>query len=158
MDKGQLLKAIQVARAEWDAVLAQVDPSRYEESGVSGDWSLKDVIAHISWFEREVCHALRIRSYEEGSEWWLLSADQRNARIYDSNHERTLGDVLAESTSTYTALLSAIDALSDEDLKDASRFPYSPPGAQPWEIITQNSHEHYQHHVGDLRDWLAHTD
>lgn len=155
MNKAQLLKAIRSARAEWDAALAQVDPSHYEESGVSGEWSLKDVIAHVSWFEREVAHAFRIRSYEESSEWWLLPADERNARIYDANRARTLGDVLAESTETYAALLSAIDSLSDEDLNDAERFPYSPPGAQPWEIIAQNSYEHYQHHLGDLKKWLA---
>jgi uncharacterized damage-inducible protein DinB len=157
MDKSQLFEAIHAARAEWEGLVAVVDPSHYKQSGVSGHWSLKDVIAHISWFEREVAHALRTRSYADSSEWWLLPWDERNAHIYDANRDRMLTDVLADSKATYADLLSAIDTLSDEDLNDAARFEYSPPGALPWEIIAQNSYEHYQHHGRDLRAWLERT-
>lgn len=157
MDKTQLLEAIHATREEWDDQLAEVDPSRYEQPGVSGRWTLKDVIAHISWYEREIAHMLRIHSYAEGSEWWLLPLDEQNARIYELNRNRTLEDVLAESRASYAELLAAIDTILDEDLNDPERFEYHPPGTLPWQIIAQNSYEHYQHHTRDLREWLAKT-
>lgn len=155
MDKASLRDAIQTTWAEWDALVATVDPARFEQPGVSGHWSLKDVIAHISWYEREIAHMLTIRSYAEGSEWWGLPLDEQNAHIYEANRQRSLDDVLAESKTTHAALLAALDTVSDQDLHDASRFAYSPEGAQPWEIIAQNSSLHYPHHTQDLRAWLA---
>jgi hypothetical protein len=99
---------------------------------------------------------LRIHSYAEGSEWWLLPLDEQNAKIYELNRDRTLEDVLAESRASYAELLAAIDTISDEDLNDPGRFEYQPPGTLPWQIIAQNSYEHYPHHARDLRDWMGH--
>lgn len=158
MNKAELLDAIHKTRAEWDDLIAQVDRSRYEQPGVSGHWSLKDVLAHISWYEREIGHMLRIRSYAEGSEWWMLPLDEQNQHIYELNKDRTLEDVLAESRATYADLLSALETISDEDLQDPERFEFHPPGALPWQIIAQNSSEHYPHHTRDLRGWLARTE
>jgi hypothetical protein len=157
MKKAELLDHIRGARAEWDRLVAKVDSSRYEQPGVSGEWTLKDVIAHISWYEREIAHMLRIRSYAEGSEWWGLPSAEQNAHIYALNRDRSLPDILADSQTSYVDLVVAIERVSDEDLNDASRFADSPPGAMPWEIIAQNSYEHYQHHTRDLQAWLERT-
>jgi len=47
----QLLEVMRTARSNWEALLAEVGEARLTEPGVEGDWSLKDIIAHITYFE-----------------------------------------------------------------------------------------------------------
>ena len=154
MNRAELLDAILEARADWDAQVSAVEMTRYEEPGVCGPWSLKDLIAHITWYEREIVQMLAARSYTDASPWWALPDDPRNENIYTANRNRALADVLDDARATYDALLAQIETLSDDDLNDAARFEDSPPDAEPWEIIAQNTYEHYQHHAHDVEAWL----
>lgn len=154
MDKSELLTSIRTARTAWEGLLAAIDHSRYEEPGISGEWTIKDIIAHITWFEDEILRMLITRSFAGASMWWILPADERNAQIYAANVNRSLPDVLAESQNVHSALVAAIESVSDEELNDTAGFIESPPGALPWEIIAQNTYEHYQHHTRDLQKWL----
>jgi uncharacterized damage-inducible protein DinB len=155
MNKAQLVEAIQRARAEWDALLARVPPAGYEQPGAAGTWTLKDVIAHLAWHEREVAQALQARDFTNSSDWWLLPTDERNRRIYEAHREIPLAKVIAEAHLAYTDLLAAVQSLSEDELNDASRFTNHPPDAAPWEIVAQNSYEHYQDHMDDLRSRLV---
>ena len=58
MTKARLLDLLRAARAEWDALLAQIPPDKMTQPGVGGHWSVKDNIAHMAHFER--WHANRI--------------------------------------------------------------------------------------------------
>jgi hypothetical protein len=156
LDKTELLESVRSARSAWDALVAEVDLFRYEQPGVSGHWTLKDVIAHITWHDRQMVNLINRHAYVGASEWWGLPTDERNALIYAQNRDRALDDVLAEARSTYAELFAVLPSLSNEDLNDESRFPDSPP-VPPGEIIAQNTYEHYQHHLLDLRNWLSHS-
>jgi hypothetical protein len=35
----------------WDALIAKIDRGRMVEPGVERDWSVKDIIAHVSTYE-----------------------------------------------------------------------------------------------------------
>jgi hypothetical protein len=52
MDKLTFINKVQEAHEEWQSLIAEVDKSRMTESGLPGAWSVKDVIAHITWYER----------------------------------------------------------------------------------------------------------
>ncbi|MCC6612805.1 MAG: ClbS/DfsB family four-helix bundle protein [Anaerolineae bacterium] len=155
MNKTELMDAILEARADWDAALAGVMATRYEVPGVWGSWTLKDLIAHIAWYEREIATMLELRSYERSSPWWALPDDARNVQIYEANRERALDDVLADEHASFEAVLAQVNRLDDAYLHDSSRFADSPPGIEPWEIVAQNTYEHYEHHARDVRAWLA---
>lgn len=153
MTKNKLLERIRAERAQWDALLAQVDESRMSEPGVTGDWSLKDIIAHVAWCEREVLGVLRAHAMV-GSDLWNLSNNERNAAVYAQNHARTLHDVLGEAREVYPRLIEAIEALAEEDINDPARFHDMPSEWQPWSLIANNTYEHYQAHVPSIRAWL----
>ncbi|HEV2461645.1 MAG TPA: DinB family protein [Ktedonobacterales bacterium] len=152
MTKAQLLDMIQTARAHWDALLAGIPEAWMTEPGVAGEWSIKDIIAHIAWGEREnlgVAQSLAV----VGSELWRLSEDERNAAVFEQNRDRELGDVLAESRQTFRLYLDAVAALSEEDLNDPSQFAEMPEGWRPWRILFDPGH--YQEHADGIRTWLA---
>jgi DinB superfamily len=152
MTKAQLLDMIQTARAHWDALLAGIPEAWMTEPGVAGEWSIKDIIAHIAWGEREnlgVAQSLAV----VGSELWRLSEDERNAAVFEQNRDRELGDVLAESRQTFRLYLDAVAALSEEDLNDPRQFAEMPEGWLPWRIMFDPGH--YQEHADGIRAWLA---
>src|SRR5437588_6316103 len=115
MTKGELLSLLRNGRAEWDSLLALVGEERMTQPGVEGDWSVKDIIAHVTWGEREILEVFR-RHELAGSELWNLPQNERNAAVFEQNRHRSLGDVLAESRRVHHDLLQALEPLSDEDL------------------------------------------
>jgi len=59
MNKSEWLGTLQTERAQWDALVAEVGQARMTQPGAAGEWSVKDVIAHVTWFEREMVGVLR---------------------------------------------------------------------------------------------------
>lgn len=149
----QLLEEVAAKRSEWDALLAQVPPERWLEPLEPGGWSLKDLVAHVTWYEREVIPAFETHVLE-GSPLWLLSLEERNQAIYNLNHDRDLQEVLAESRLVFPLFLAAAGQLEDADLDDPARFKYMPLDWKPVMLITTNSNEHYQDHIVQVKAWL----
>ena len=156
MDKATFIETLHTDRAEWEALLAQISEERMLEPGAAGAWSVKDVIAHIMWGEREmigVCqqHAL------VGSDLWNLTDDERNPIMVAEQRDRSLQDILREEKQIYAQLLSAVQSLSDKDFNDPHRFRYMPEDWLPWKVIAGCSFEHYKDHIPSIQNWLQQT-
>jgi len=149
MDKPTFLEKLRTSRARWEAALARLDQSQMETPGKAGPWSVKDIIAHLIWFEREMVGLLNARALV-GSALWNLPQDERNAAIYAENRQRPLYQVLAEAPKVYRQMLAGVEGLSDEELNDPKRFINMPEDWVPWEILAQNSYEHYDAHLPDI--------
>jgi len=146
MRKDELLRRIRKARARWDSALAGLDDAHLVQPGFAGDWSAKDVIAHIAWHEREMIGLIRARALA-GSELWNLPLHQRNDAIYRANRDRPLAEVRREAAAVYAELLDALETLADEDLVDPAHFSGMPADWQPWQVIAGNTFEHYADHL-----------
>ena len=147
------LEELEAEREEWEEALADVPTDRLEEPGVAGSWSVKDIVAHITWHEQEMVRLLDTRELE-GSPWWLLPTEERNAKIYQENRERTLRDVMAEADAVYLQLVDALSSLDEEDLNDPAAFVGMPPDWNPGDILSQNTYLHYRSHADSVRAWL----
>jgi uncharacterized protein (TIGR03083 family) len=154
MDKATLLKTLTQTRAAWEALLAQIDEEQMQRPGAAGKWSVKDVIAHVTWGESEIAPVLRTHVLA-GSDLWNLSDDERNEITYQQNKDRPLHDIVNEERQAYTALLEAVQQLREEDLTDPHRFKNMPQEWSPWQLIAGNSFKHYEDHMPSLREWLA---
>lgn len=153
MDKATFLETLHTARTEWEALLAEVGEARMLEPGATGEWTVKDVIAHVMWCEREmvgVCEAHAL----VGSDLWNLTNDESNAIVVAQYRETPLQDVLVEERQVYERLLAALQTLSDEDLNDARRFRDMPVEWVPWQLIAGNASQHYGDHMPPIRAWL----
>jgi uncharacterized protein (TIGR03083 family) len=152
MDRSTLLNNVRSGRERLDGLLATLTDEQMERPGGESDWSVKDVIAHITWHEREIVNMLRARSMEEGvsSHLWGLPTHERNRAIYEGNRDRSLQDVLAESRQVRAELDELLAGLSEEDLTDPGRYKDMPAEWQPWKIIAENTYEHYHDHAGAM--------
>jgi uncharacterized protein (TIGR03083 family) len=152
MTKAEFLDRLRSGRAEWDALIAQIDKARMTEPGVVGDWSVKDIIAHVTWSEREMVGMLQARALV-GSDLWNQPQDDRNAAVFRQNRDRPLPDVLAEARAVGQQLTELVEGLSDDELNDASHFADMPLDWLPWRIIAGNTYGHYPEHAEAIRAW-----
>ena len=94
MDKREFIERVNSERTSWDELLAQVPDDRMPEPGVEGDWSTKDVLAHVTWYEREMVGMLKSRTLI-GSDWWALPLEDRNTAVHDEIMRMSLEEVRA---------------------------------------------------------------
>ena len=153
MDKTTFMNALKESRAQWEEMLAQIDEEHMTQPGATGKWSVKDVIAHVMWCEREIVTVMHTHVLA-GSELWNLSDDEGNEIWYQQNRERPLHEILSEEQQAYADLLAVAQTLNDEDLNDPHRFQQMPENWIPWRLFAGNSFKHYQDHIPALRTWL----
>ncbi|HYM15109.1 MAG TPA: ClbS/DfsB family four-helix bundle protein [Dehalococcoidia bacterium] len=149
MTKDELLAAMRRDRARLDALIAPLDGARMTEPALEGGWSVKDVLAQISLWERACAGWFEAAARDETPERpEVRDVDETNARGYEAAKGRALGEVVAESRASHEALRRAVAALPDEELAGDKRFGW--PG---WQVASSNSDEHYREHIGQISRW-----
>jgi uncharacterized damage-inducible protein DinB len=152
--KFEFIQKLLDARDKWDAAVARIPPEEALKPGFCGDWSLKDVIAHIVWYEREMVNVLERREFA-GSKLWELPTDRRNAAIHEQTDGGTLEERLAEAHQVFGHLMDLIASLTDKDLSDPASFPGMPAEWRPWEVLASNTYEHYEDHLAQTEAFLS---
>src|SRR5215207_11240537 len=123
MNKSELLHELQKEYGQWKELLDQIGPARMDRPGVTGDWSIKDIVAHLTGWQRRTVAGLQAAQRSEGEPpppWpaHLQTDDEINAWIYESNHGRSVREVVDDSRQVFQQLLAAIEGLPDEVLTD----------------------------------------
>jgi hypothetical protein len=159
--KGEVLAAIERERATWDALLAEVGEDRMLEPGPMGEWSFKDLVAHLTgWRSRSLqrLEAAANGQPEPEPDWpaRLKTDDEINTWIHEANKDRLLGEVLDESRESYARLAEIVQRLPDEALNDPDRFPWLEGHALAPVIVTGDYFGHlHEEHEPDIRRWLG---
>ena len=155
----KLAGILQTERTRWNALLAQVSLDRLDVPGVEGAWSVKQLVAHLTWYEQAIVEgaeqALRTGTFTrrrpEG-----VGMDEMNARIAQEAHAQPAADVLAEADAVFAHLLELIAVVPQELLNDPKLLGL-PADMVPWMGVANNSYAHYREHEPALRAWLAHS-
>jgi len=155
--KATILTDLRSARADWDALIAQVDESRMSEPGMAGYWSVKDVVAHLTAVDRWNVNALLAHARGEpvpALDEQRMELDERNRRHYEQNRRRPLPDVLEESRQVFHQLVDLLDAQSEEFLTQPQAFLGLPHPIVVGQTLKDACADHYRHHMPDVRAWL----
>ncbi len=156
--KQELIETLGTQRGIWEALLRQVGPNRMELRGVTGEWSVKDIVAHVTAWERRPVASLKAvqtRTWPQPPEWPInLDEDAINAWIFAANRGRQVQDVLNESRQVFDQLVQAVELVTEQDLTAMGRFEWLQ-GNSLIASIGGNSFEHYQVHGEAIRAWLA---
>ena len=157
VSKERLLEELRAGRERLEATLARVSEEQLTAPGAIGDWSVKDLLAHLIFWEQTPVRALRAEARGERGELPSdESVDQLNARAVAERRERPPAEVLAEFERSYHELLEVIAPLSDAELNDPSRYAWTE-GKPLWRIIAGESYLHYREHDEEIRAWLDRT-
>jgi hypothetical protein len=155
MNKIELLARVRSDRERLEVALAGVDETRMEDTALYGTWSVKDMLAHIGWWEQRATHIIGAVIHGQTPQGSVDSEniDQVNAKVYQENHARSLSDVRQSEREAYQKLLLLTESLSEADLFDPQHFAWTK--GQPlasW--VVWNTYEHYAEHLVELQTWL----
>jgi len=129
--------------------------------GAMGDWSVADILAHLTAWESELVTGLmRIKQGKKPAK--MIAAfediDGYNARRYEENKGRDIDRIFDDLQGVRVQLEQWLEDFSDRDLTDPNRYSWSE-GHSLAHIIEENSYGHDEEHTPDIEDfakrWLA---
>jgi hypothetical protein len=117
------------------------------EVGVTRAWSVKDIIAHVTWWEEEALKHLPI--IVEGGRPPRYSVtyggiDAFNAQKTMERKRLSLEDVLRQQDETHSRLLEYLESVPEEYFKGDTRFRRR---------LQLDTYGHYSRHTEAIRRW-----
>jgi hypothetical protein len=153
--KEALLKDIQTERRRLEKPLAFISEEQLLLPGVVGDWSIKDVLAHLVEWEQ-----LFLAWYRCGIEGTVPAIqpmglsrtviDQLNQGFYERNRLRPLPAVLADFNASYQEILRTVQAISEEEMFSTGRYAWTGKLVLA-DYIAANTCSHYYWASGKIR-------
>lgn len=127
---------------------AGLPDARLTEPGVVGDWSVKDVLGHVTTWEQEALTHLPVvleggrppRYVRHGG------IDAFNARMTEQKRALSLGDVLQQLHDTHGRLLDFVASLPEDQLRAGSRAR---------KRLRLDTYAHYPEHARAIREWRS---
>lgn len=147
----ELLDGLQAARDEFLAAIADIDPALRTTSGLVGDWSARDLMAHMGYWSGHAAESLHRAEQGELGEFGRdeLSVDDRNEVVTRVARETDYATVASREQSAYDAFVERLTAVDPESLSDRDAD-----GDTLEEIIGFDGAEHYREHTLDIRAWF----
>lgn len=156
MSGADLLARVRQDRAAfaglWDGL---TDAQLTQRPGVQDDWSVKDLMAHIVWWENYMIE--RIGKIVAGTDKPAQGdLDQTNAEILAGNNKRELADVVADFDNNLRQVETLITSLTDEQINDPAAVDYG--GRQLLKFLISDTFGHYGTHQPDLERYVNSLD
>jgi hypothetical protein len=160
ISKAELLNLVQTERADLETGLGGLTEEQMVQSGVEGEWSIKDILAHLAFWERRMLYLIETAARGEHPQSLGDEGEDGDARIdrvnqenFVANQDRSLSEVLADYQHTFQLVLELLGTLSDEDLSESGRISQML-GGSVTELIAGDTYEHYQEHGKTIRVWF----
>jgi Protein of unknown function (DUF1706) len=156
-----LAARVRADRQVWRDLAAEVGRERMLEPGPMGEWTFKDLAAHLAaWRSTRIpmIEAVGRGETVPAAPWpggMTGDFDAINAWFHERDRDRPLDDVLAEYDGSFARLAAAIEALPETVAHDPNALPWA--GGTPAIDIDFTDHLHAEH-LPDVRAWLAARD
>ncbi len=157
MTKAQLLAELQDEQAAWEALLSGVDEAHMTEPGVAGEWSMKDIIAHMTGWRRRSVGRFQAALHHQPmpAPYWpshLRTDDEINAWMVESNRDRPVSAVLQDDRAIFQQLVDTLSAFPEAELLAPHHFEWLE--GEPLSGALFFGHFHEEHEA-DIRAWLS---
>lgn len=158
--KPQLIERLHHERAAWEALLAEIGKERMLQPGAMGDWTMKDVVAHVTGWGKQ--HIARLQAAQNGTTPEFPINDEENGDvdvinqgIYDANKDHSLDEVLNDSRAFWQQFEDLIGALPERDLMEEGRYSWMKGRALGLASLEDTASHIHEEHEPNIRQWLA---
>jgi uncharacterized protein (TIGR03083 family) len=153
LERSALVARVEDGRARLEAAVASVPLSRLEEPGLAGGWSVKDVLAHVAFWEEAL--VAQLDAAAGGPPAPSLDEDFHavNARVQAEHRSRPLAEVRQWADRTHRSLVARLRDLPTRVLESPPAGSADP--APLWQSVPGATFEHYPEHVEAITGWLA---
>lgn len=129
------------------ASYAGLSDERLTEPGVAGDWPVKDVLAHVTWWEEEALQHLPLIIAGGRPPRYSVAyggIDAFNAIMAEQKRDLSLSDVLAQQDETHRRLIDFIQSVPEDQFTRETRFRRR---------LRLDTYSHYPIHTESIRQW-----
>ena len=147
MTKQQLLEKLERAWADLKASYAGLSEAQMTAPGVTGEWSVKDILAHVTTWEEEALKMLPlIREGTTPPRYADLygGVNAFNAQTSARKRDLSLDEVLAQLDDTHRQVIATIEGAPDDLIATETRFRRR---------IRLDTYSHYPEHARAIREW-----
>lgn len=119
------------------------------EPGVTGNWSARDIIAHVTWWEEEALTHLPLILEGGGPPRYSVKyggIDAFNAQMTEQKKSLSLSEVLQQQGDTHRRLIEYIQRAPAEQFTRETRFRRR---------LRLDIYGHYPKHAQAIRKWRA---
>lgn len=152
MLKDTLLKKLQKAWEEFEDSYSGLAKADFEREGVTGNWSVKDIVAHVTAWEEEALKYLPvILSGRQPPRYSAMhgGVDAFNALLTERSRSVSLDEVLHRQEKVHNRLVRYIRSAPDEAIATDTRFRRR---------LRLDTYGHYPHHTRAIRAWRERED
>ena len=159
--RDRIVAALEREQEAWRALVAEVGVEHLTEPGPMGDWSFRDLAAHLSgWRERTIA---RLEAAADGApeppDPWPADlndldddAEGINEWIQRQHAGRSTDEILASIDASYDRLAAALSRFPEATLTD----PHAIPMMEGTAAVDVDWVSHYHdEHEPTVRAWLA---
>jgi uncharacterized protein (TIGR03083 family) len=146
MNRQQLLKKLDKAWTEIKESYAGLSDSQLTEPGVMGDWSVKDILAHVTTWEEEALKYLPLIIKEGRPPRYTTygGIDAFNAQMTEQKRGLSLPEVLRQLDETHRRLIDYLQSVPEEQFTQETRFRHR---------LRLDTYSHYPEHAKAIREW-----
>ena len=147
MDRKQLFGRLERTWLDFRESYAGLSDSELTKSGVSGDWSVRDILAHVTTWEREALKHLPTILKGGKPPRYSVAYGEINAfnRITtEQKRSLTLFEVRRELEETHQRLVDFIETIAKEQFRTKTPFRHRP---------RLDTYSHYPKHASAIKKW-----
>ena len=146
MDKQQLLNRLEKAWAAIKESYTGLSDSQLTEPGVMGNWSVKDILAHVTTWEEEALKYLPLIITGGSPPRYIQygGIDAFNAQMSEQKRGLALSDVMKELNETHRRLLDYIQSVPEEHYMRETPFRHR---------LRLDTYSHYPMHARAIWEW-----
>jgi hypothetical protein len=145
--KPRILALLTQGQTEQQAFIAQLSPDERAALGAPDLWSAKDHIGHNTAWKLDA--AQEIAAAVRGEAYHTPSTTEFNPQVFAEQQHQSWDTILAEMEQADEALRAAIEACSEADLSDPTRFPWRE-GLPLWTTALVSGYEHPAEHYAQF--------
>jgi Protein of unknown function (DUF1706) len=146
MNRQQLLEKLDKAWAEIKESYAGLSGSQLTEPGIAGDWSVKDILAHVTTWEEEALKYLPLIIEGRRPPRYITygGIDAFNAQSTERKRSLSLFDVLRQLDEIHSRLIDYVQSVPEEQFIRETRFRRR---------LRLDTYSHYPLHSKMIQDW-----
>jgi hypothetical protein len=147
VDRRQLLKRVDERWRDFQDAYAGLSRSQLQKAGVTGKWSVKDIVAHVTTWEEEALRYLPLILKGRKPPRYSVShggIDAFNALMTTKKAGLSLSDVLREQEKVHARLIRLIERAPERQLTGDTRFRRR---------LRVDTYGHYPIHARAIRKW-----
>lgn len=149
MEIADILEQTEASRERLEDALEGLTAEQMIAPGVMGDWSIKDILAHVAAWQSRLVRLLFQIARQQKPQWDMADVDGINAQIYAQQKERLLERVLEDFEGVYEQVCLRLEALP------AAALARRVGDVTLAQIIAANTYEHDDEHAMQIVAWRS---